>query len=1705
MATTALNPYTMQKSQLGLIEAGLKSLKNDKSLQHESEFSVMYGAVEKHHRELRLAHLTGKAKDVMEQAARDTKFYNILIKMLCEIRCLQGGKQKETLKKVHSWYLGNRHTLASGPKFGKENMKAEKDEGPSEGFMVSRTPVSRQRYCHSRSATSLSSKRSHKIKGENKENKRSVSDFQQYMTDTPDEASLKDGLSESVAPPSEPASSRMSTALGTDFMTHRFMMDLPSSKLSWHLESPGPKSLTDWEGTEFERIGESSLSHPTFDGHFLPSHPSVPYSSPQSEAESPRSNLSGASSGVDVGSTDMMDFHSDMRRRLSHNPTSSAGIGLEMSEDQSSAVLGLQKRMVHSIASLVNPHAKLAETEAIKQEQQLMRQQMSATPFRMQPSRSQSSAGGTPIDLQAHIPVLRAVSVSSNRPASISAFNSFRDDHLYGQDILSKLKFVGRSGTALDVRYAAHAQAEMPERHTRDVIRLYSSLSQQPPAAPPYETQIHTQSLEEFYEAAEHYYPTRLPKHGSARTRSAPAPRMKSGKMPSSGRAEVKTAGMGGKGRRNTEIEETKSSAKRQPKQSAQKSANVRSSGVACNEEDEVLYSAERPTSAVRLETVVGLIDHVKDEMNYFKEKLAPAPMAGFRQPASTGVSNKPLSRPGSTASRASRPRSSNPPPRRSPSPQARPGTPMESEEILMGEAEVPGDTYRSVILSTRPHSATLNKAVDWRGKVTSEAPRIKTKLRFGGHSYVKKSKPSLRSVGSQSAGKRPKTAPVPIKEKWNTKEKETEIALPEVRIKNFPDIVPTYPSYPIKKQIDKPRVLITITECDKNERVPQAVSNTMTQVDDRDMDRIMTIQHLLGSSDSRYGSMGSLFLDEDFLRSFNARYTTRSSMSHLTTDSQNREFVSFVGPTPRLNPTDIRPGTKTSSKKLEVKQIPEESVEDGGGSTDTEVPPLDLYTKEEDQEERTCLEETGTVQLEVSVTDQEDLQVVRKDTTEVSKGEGVEEEVSVRELVQVSTEDVGDDVHIEVTALPAAGFPTSPPAHGNATLKSLSTSDTWHYSSESKAKGDLNTYPSGTQDVDFHKQLAKPKKPVTGRPRPFSAFDSRTSGHWAKSIVKPDNYCFECIPEENMTSKVGRSAGRTPGGPQTPAGQVLRMARRQNEYFKKAPPLRTPPSIPSGHQMLIKQSPRQGQQYSSELEHHARKVNSPRHFMEQDGPRRSNSEVSGKLLRGSPFVELRKDLCRSAPASFQHDADDIMGSLSVISLRAPRAQTAPNSHIHTKPGLVDQLAPHIEEGVEGEGENPVPVAKLARVTPRTRQSLTHTGRPIPQVKRIPDPDAENQAALKQREAAAAVDIQRIFRGYVCRNAYRKLVWENREHDEDKQTAIMENKKQYRQHQGRMTSIYNRPPLDPALLQWAHDFKAVQGQHAERRQAKMNNLAEQMLANEQEAKSTLEVIGPHVEIYDIYHPKDFGPSKRDMHKASVTIQKYVRGFMVRKRFEKLRRKAVFCGTTWELAVKDYKQMLLRVQRWHGIEKPATPFTLHHMEEYMDNRRRFESQFDKKAFGGDLEMMELDAFFRECDLYPSAAEIEEGLDVITNGQALRKATGLKKADALNLMFYIYVPPGAGLENTRQSTWMNPIINGQEARKMIGSEFVETAPLKPCAAMVMKSRRERREKEEEERERQRLASKAGGSDSDSDDSITLKRSSVEKTRKMLASKK
>ena len=77
------------------------------------------------------------------------------------------------------------------------------------------------------------------------------SDFRQFISDNrddQDDVSTPNGHRDSVFPLSD----LTSNFTGNDFLTSRFLSELPTSKLSWNLDSPIGKTPTDWEGTDIE-------------------------------------------------------------------------------------------------------------------------------------------------------------------------------------------------------------------------------------------------------------------------------------------------------------------------------------------------------------------------------------------------------------------------------------------------------------------------------------------------------------------------------------------------------------------------------------------------------------------------------------------------------------------------------------------------------------------------------------------------------------------------------------------------------------------------------------------------------------------------------------------------------------------------------------------------------------------------------------------------------------------------------------------------------------------------------------------------------------------------------------------------------------------------------------------------------------------------------------------------------------------------------------------------------------------------------------------------------------------------------------------------------------------------------------------------------------------------------------------------------------
>ncbi|GFS11314.1 abnormal spindle-like microcephaly-associated protein homolog [Elysia marginata] len=635
---------------------------------------------------------------------------------------------------------------------------------------------------------------------------------------------------------------------------------------------------------------------------------------------------------------------------------------------------------------------------------------------------------------------------------------------------------------------------------------------------------------------------------------------------------------------------------------------------------------------------------------------------------------------------------------------------------------------------------------------------------------------------------------------------------------------------------------------------------------------------------------------------------------------------------------------------------------------------------------------------------------------------------------------------------------------------------------------------------------------------------DSKKTDHFCD--VQLDSTIPGVDTRDSMSTKVQRSAGRMPTQSHTAASShMLAYSRRYSDALRRAPPLRTPPSIPTPQPSARRKGSRGGSgPVLAELERHARRSRSPRNLMNTVNTLRSDDGLRPDSDRShisqDPFMGMTLQVCRlptssrgrcsqvsgdtdfdfnaqllqslsSYPAhmsrepSFLHsinETQDYTGTgpqVSAYSQRRTSGQTvrkpttAPSLEwARSQTGRSEDLGLYRNSTWTSIGSRQNQSRQATGIDPRTMivgRPYSKAGRPIAQCSKVPDPDELFDAVVKQKEAAAAVDIQRIFRGYVARSVYKNLLSEEIKRKEDERRAAVKIQSMYRGHISRKQAIYNRSPLNPDLIKWSKDVKTIQDENSQKRQVKMEALANEMSENHRVAAQKISTIGPHVEVYDIYHPKKTGPTKKELNQAAIKIQKFVRGWMIRRKMEKLSRKAVWYGSNFQKMVKEYKTMLKRVQHQHGVDKASTPFSISDMNNYIDTRRRYESVFEKKSFGGELEHGDIEAFFRECDLYPSQAEVEEAMDVTMRGQSSKRdSKGLKKKELMDMIFYIYTPSATQLKGTRQSTWMSPIIEGQEARKLLGSEFVEPAPLAPCAKLVIDTKREQRLKEQAQKE-------------------------------------
>ncbi|XP_053112919.1 IQ domain-containing protein M [Hemicordylus capensis] len=225
-------------------------------------------------------------------------------------------------------------------------------------------------------------------------------------------------------------------------------------------------------------------------------------------------------------------------------------------------------------------------------------------------------------------------------------------------------------------------------------------------------------------------------------------------------------------------------------------------------------------------------------------------------------------------------------------------------------------------------------------------------------------------------------------------------------------------------------------------------------------------------------------------------------------------------------------------------------------------------------------------------------------------------------------------------------------------------------------------------------------------------------------------------------------------------------------------------------------------------------------------------------------------------------------------------------------------------------------------------------------------------------------------------------------------------------------------------------------------------------------------IGPHLEIFEAFKEIRRVPNLQKTIAAATCIQKIIRGWLSRTRWNRIKRKAKSHGPTLLAVVKEYRRMMDRIKRRCGIVDRTTPLIVEELEDWLDKKKLYETMFAKREFWKEMDKNELPKFFRDCGRFPSTEELNTTMNLVLAGSNT-KIVSIKKNQAVEMAFMLYPPLGLKLKTaaTTRSTWIKPIVDGEDSYKylMSGHPIFKKADLRIAARVVAASMKERKMKE------------------------------------------
>ncbi|XP_006162390.1 IQ domain-containing protein M [Tupaia chinensis] len=252
-------------------------------------------------------------------------------------------------------------------------------------------------------------------------------------------------------------------------------------------------------------------------------------------------------------------------------------------------------------------------------------------------------------------------------------------------------------------------------------------------------------------------------------------------------------------------------------------------------------------------------------------------------------------------------------------------------------------------------------------------------------------------------------------------------------------------------------------------------------------------------------------------------------------------------------------------------------------------------------------------------------------------------------------------------------------------------------------------------------------------------------------------------------------------------------------------------------------------------------------------------------------------------------------------------------------------------------------------------------------------------------------------------------------------------------------------------------------QQREKPDSKPQSRTKYILSKNAKLDDKVKRIGPHIEIFQVFRERNkFIITKRVIRMITI-LQAYVRGWLERKRFQRIMTKALYHGPNLNAVIDMYRRVIHRVRYRLGLWRTRQIINLSELEEWMDRKKFYETMFAKREDWQELERSELLKYFNECGHFPTQAQIDDAWNLVHKDKQEKYSEQIKKFSAIEMLFTLYPPQGAQVRNSRlRSTWLRPIVNGEEGYKYIvnGHPILKRANIRVVGRLVSKSIRERK---------------------------------------------